>query len=73
MVDLSGFLVIAPDYFRGKTFKGESDDLESFIHDHSEWNKIRRDFYGLILPFARKKGAVGQIGTVGNTIEVIIN
>ena len=69
----SGFMVIIPDYFRGKYYDRMNPDfdLDDFISDFSDWNKLKKDFSELILPFAKTKGAQ-MFGTVGKCRTIII-
>ena len=59
-------MVIVPDYFRGKYYDRMNPDfdLDDFISDFSDWNKLKKDVTDLILPYAKKKGAE-MFGTVG--------
>ena len=59
-----GFLVLIPDYYRGKMKDPTEDGLVEFLAAETDWSKLRQDWEGKIAPYAKEHGAK-IFGTVG--------
>ena len=59
-----GFLVILPDYYRGKMKDPAEDGLVEFVTAETQWSKLKLDWEEKIAPYAKKHGAQ-VFGSVG--------
>ena len=65
---VSGYMVVIPDYYRGKSkdpFTSPQNETVKFLIDESNWNgQLKADFEDTVLPYLEKLGAK-SIGTLG--------
>jgi len=69
-----GFLVILPDWYRGKIYESDSmDKLVAFVKEETKWDDMRKIWEEKIKPFANANGAqvFGAIGTCWGTYPVL--
>ena len=66
LMNVSGFMVILPDYYRGEAVKAIDDTLMDFIKKHTVWENLKADA-DKVIAFAKAKGAK-VFGSVGEHI-----
>ena len=67
MPEISGYLVIMPDYYRGTWCDPSDEKIGSFIKEKTDCKNIKDEWEQKIQPFAEKKGAQ-YYGSVGNNL-----
>ncbi len=67
----SGYLVVIPDYYRGKSkdpFTSPQEETVKFLIDESNWDgQLKADFEDSVLPYVQNLGAK-TIGTIGKIL-----
>ncbi len=70
-----GYMVILPDWYRGKMQDPADgmDKLVAFIKEETKWDVIKADWDGKIRPYAERHGAkiFGSIGTCWGSVPVL--
>jgi len=69
----AGYMVIIPDFYRGTWRDPTAADVVQFIKDETNWDKLKKDLEGIVLPFAKSKGAssLGALGTCWGSYMVV--
>ena len=61
--EISGFMVILPDYYKGDFVVTKDDTLVDFLKKHTKWDNLKADA-DKVISFAKAKGAK-VFGSVG--------
>jgi dienelactone hydrolase len=59
----AGYLVVMPDYFRGRT--ADTEDWKGLAIDHANWKAMADDFKTTLDYILANGGQAGHIGTIG--------
>lgn len=68
-----GYMVVMPDYFRGKSQDPTLPGAKDFLMEETQWPKLKKDIESHVLPWAKEQGAkiFGAIGTCWGSYVVL--
>ena len=69
-INISGYLVLMPDWYRGKIQDPDDGipELVAFVKRETNWTLLKREWEDIVRPYAIKQGA-RIFGTIGGHID----